>query len=261
MPPRRDRGPATRDGRGVEAQHDPCGSAGHAARGSRARRGSRPRSPVVAMSATAAVDHDVDVVDSPARPTSSGSVNAASAGPRRPRTTTSRIRLAASAARAPSAMSVAGQLVRVGGRGCAPRRARRCRCRRPRARSWSRGTSRSLALGVAVVPGDELGRRDECRAGPRPGTPSARSVAAPTRVDDRVVVLGQLVVAQVACRPRRRAGSGSRAASSIAANSLVTCLVCWWSGATPARTSPYGVGSRSKTSTSRSGCLSSSSAV
>src|SRR6185312_7281270 len=48
---------------------------------------------------------------------------------------------------------------------------------------------------------------------------------------------------------------------AILSNSRVTRLVLWWSGATPARTSPYGIGSRSKTLTRTPCWVSSSSAA
>ena len=37
---------------------------------------------------------------------------------------------------------------------------------------------------------------------------------------------------------------------AVLAKTRVTDLIFWWSGATPPRTSPYGVGRRSNTSTS-----------
>ena len=67
------------------------------------------------------------------------------------------------------------------------------------ARSAARGrTSSSWIVGVAVVPGDELGRRPRAAAGPRRGSRAACRSAAPYGVDDRVVQPREVLVREIA---------------------------------------------------------------
>ena len=106
-------------------------------------------------------------------------------------------------------------------------------------------------VGVAVVPGDELGGRPA--AGQVLAGDAERLVGLRAgRVDDRRVVLHQLGVRDVDARPRRCRRTGSRARSVCRSNVSSRRLISWWSGATPPRSSPHGVGSRSKRSISAS---------
>ena len=106
-----------------------------------------------------------------------------------------------------------------------------------------------LEVGVAVVPGDELGRR------PGAGQVLAGDAELPVglradRVDDRVVEPQRARRARRPGRPRRCRRSGSPGCAAIFSNARETALMFGWSGATPSRTSPHGVGSRSIMSTS-----------
>ena len=115
---------------------------------------------------------------------------------------------------------------------------------------------------VAVVPGDEL-RGGDAAGQVLAGDPEPAIARRAVRVDDRVVVREQLVVRDVARRPRRCRGSESPRSAAVFSNTRETDLIFGWSGATPARTSPHGVGSRSNISTSTfwSLCFSSRSAA
>ena len=106
-----------------------------------------------------------------------------------------------------------------------------------------------LEVGVAVVPGDERGR------GPRARQVLARDPEPPVglradRVDDRVVA-ARASSSCVTSRPtstlpkKRKPGR-----AAVRSNAFETALMFGWSGATPSRTSPHGVGSRSIRSTS-----------
>ena len=116
------------------------------------------------------------------------------------------------------------------------------------ARSPERSNSRLLEVGMAVVPGDEGGR------GPRAGQVLAGDAHPPVglgadRVDDRVVERSSsagLTSWPTSTLPKKRK-PGSFAVFS---NTRETALISGWSGATPRRTSPHGVGSRSIRSTS-----------
>ena len=105
-----------------------------------------------------------------------------------------------------------------------------------------------LEIGVAVVPGDER------RRGPRArqvlaGDPEPPVGLRADRVDDRVVERAQLLVrhGRADLDVAEEAKPGPRAVFS---NARETALMFSWSGATPSRTSPHGVGSRSIRSTS-----------
>ena len=118
-------------------------------------------------------------------------------------------------------------------------------------RSCERSNSSVLEVGVAVVPGDECGGR------PGAGQVLARDPQRPVGlradgVDDGVVELQQLVVRDdvpTSTLPKKR--KPGRAA--VFSNARETALMFSWSGATPRRTSPHGVGRRSITSTSTRG--------
>ena len=101
----------------------------------------------------------------------------------------------------------------------------------------------SARVRVAVVPGDELAWRRASRGGPRPGS----RAGCRRRCRPRRRPRGS---ARAAPRARRRSpsstppkkrkpGRAARSSSYI----RVTVLIFGWSGATPARTSPNGVGS------------------
>ena len=162
-------------------------------------------------------------------------------------------------------------------RGCRTRRSRRSRrpwCRSARAPPGQREHPRDvegdvavpdddralvrevelevLEVGVAVVPGNELGGR------PRPGQIFARDAraagrsASPLRRPPRRTrdASSSCVTSRpTSTLPRKR--KPGRAA--IFSNARDTVLSCGWSGATPSRTSPQGVGSRSIMSTSTPG--------
>ena len=170
---------------------------------------------------------------------SSGFVNAACAGPRRPSITISRQPGADD--RVDRGVGRVGrrELLVRSARASGRRRPRRSRSRpRPRARRRGR-TSMLLEVGMAVVPGDEHGR------GPRAGQVLAGDAEPPVglradRVDDGVVE-----------RARARRGLTSRPTSTlpkkrkpgsfaIFSNTRETALIFGWSGATPRRTRPHG---------------------
>ena len=109
-----------------------------------------------------------------------------------------------------------------------------------------------LEVGMAVVPGDELGR------GPRAGQVLAGDPEPPVGlradgVDDRVVQRSELGGADRLARRRRSRRTGTRARLAVFSKTRETALISGWSGATPRRTSPHGVGSRSIRSTCRAG--------
>ena len=102
---------------------------------------------------------------------------------------------------------------------------------------------------MAVVPGDERG------GGPRAGQILAGDPEPPVglradAVDDRVVGRDELVVREVAADLDVAEEAEARARAAILSNARETALMFGWSGATPSRTSPHGVGSRSIMSTS-----------
>ena len=105
-------------------------------------------------------------------------------------------------------------------------------------------------VGVAVVPADELGRG--MRAGQifagDPERPVRRRAG---RVDDRVVVLAQILARDVLAEGDVAEVAKARDCAAVFSYTRVTDLIFGWSGATPERTRPHGVGSRSIMSTSR----------
>ena len=116
------------------------------------------------------------------------------------------------------------------------------------ARSHGEVERELLEVGMAVVPGDELGGR------PRAGEVLAGNAQPPVglradRVDDRVVQRARAHRARRPRPPRRCRGSGSPGRAAIFSNARETSFSFGWSGATPSRTSPHGVGSRSIMST------------
>ena len=106
--------------------------------------------------------------------------------------------------------------------------------------SWKSGWP--LYQATNSVAGHEPGRSS-------PGMPMLPVGLGADRVDDRVVVLEQLAVQMsrpTSTLPRKR----KPGCSAIFSNARETDLIFGWSGATPSRTSPHGVGSRSIMSTS-----------
>ena len=106
-----------------------------------------------------------------------------------------------------------------------------------------------LEVGVAVVPGDELGRGPRARevlAGDARAV--GRSASRPRRPPRRTARSARRGVTSrpTSTLPRKR--KPGRAA--IFSKARDTVFSCGWSGATPSRTSPQGVGSRSIMSTS-----------
>ena len=124
----------------------------------------------------------------------------------------------------------------------------------------ARSRRRARARGRTRGPGSRGGRctrrrtrsRATSRGDPRPGSRAPVGLRA-ERVDDRVVALGELLVRDVAPDldvPEEPEAARGRA---IFSNARETALMFGWSGATPSRTSPHGVGSRSIRSTSTAG--------
>ena len=104
---------------------------------------------------------------------------------------------------------------------------------------------------VAVVPGDELG------GGPASGQVLARDPErlvglGAGRVDHGVVVAASAPACEMSTPtstfPKKRQPRPSVSRSNVSSSRLIS----WWSGATPPRRSPQGVGSRSKRSISTS---------
>ena len=117
-------------------------------------------------------------------------------------------------------------------------------------------------VGVGVVPGDELGRGMAAREAPRRRSrASGRSTCRRRRSPRGSARAGRrgMTSCPTSTLPKNR--KPSRAA--VFSYTRMTDLIFGWSGATPARTSPNGVGRRSNmsTSTSTSSCLSRCSAV
>ena len=208
----------------------------------------RPRSP--ASSSSSAGSTTTSAPASSPSSCSSVDVHAACTGPRRPSTTISRMpeaddrldrrRRSCRSARAP----------RGSARACGRRRARRFRSR-SRRRARRRGRTRA--------PGSRGGRCTRRRARWRPT--SRGDPRRGCRAGDRSARRRRR-------RPRRRATSSSWVTSrptstlprkrkpgrcAIFSNARETVLSFGWSGATPSRTSPQGVGSRSIMSTSTAG--------
>ena len=179
---------------------------------------------------------------------SSGFVNAACAGPRRPSITISlqagaddRVRSRPASCRSGASSSCVSESIRATSTATFP-------FPTTTARSPERSNDMLLEVGVAVVPGDEH------RRGPRAGQVLAGDVHPPVglradRVDDRVVERVQLGRADLRARRRRCRRTGSPGSFAIFSKTRETALISGWSGATPRRTSPHGVGSRSIMST------------
>ena len=182
---------------------------------------------------------------------SSGVVNAAWAGPRRPSTRISRIPEPRIAAIASSVVSVGS----ISSRG---------------EREHPGHVDRDVpvadddrALGGEVERDDPGSRGGRCtrrrtrspamsRAGPRRGCPSAGRPA-PRRRRRRRRRASSARRARRHGRPRRCRRSGSPGRCAIRSKARETDLILGWSGATPSRTRPHGVGSRSNMSTSTAG--------
>ena len=108
-------------------------------------------------------------------------------------------------------------------------------------RSWKSGWPLYQATNsvAAHEPGQVLARDAEPPVGLRAD-----------RVDDRVVEPRELVVLEVASDLDVAEEAEARARAAIFSKTRETALMFGWSGATPSRTSPQGVGSRSIMSTS-----------
>ena len=122
------------------------------------------------------------------------------------------------------------------------------------ARSCERSNSSSWKSGWPLYQATNCGR------GPRAGQVLAGDAEPPVglradRVDDRVVEPQQLVVRDVAADLDVAEEAEARAARAVFSNARETALMFSWSGATPRRTRPHGVGSRSIRSTSTGGSL------
>ena len=119
------------------------------------------------------------------------------------------------------------------------------RARRPRGRTRGRGSrgGRCTRRRTRWRPG--------CRAGPRPG---CRATCRSARRSRRRRPCSAPSARRARCRrptstlPKKRQPRASVCASKVSSRRLIS----WWSGATPARSSPHGVGSRSNRSISTS---------
>ena len=108
-----------------------------------------------------------------------------------------------------------------------------------------------LEIGMAVVPGDEL--RGRPRAGQVLAGDAEPAVGLRADgVDDGVVQAHEVLVVEVAA-DLDVAEEAEAGLSAIRSNARETVFSFGWSGATPSRTSPHGVGRRSIMSTSAGG--------
>ncbi len=181
---------------------------------------------------------------------SSVDVHAAWTGPRRPRTTISRMRDAQIASIARSVVSVGDSSSRVS---ASMRATSSATFPFPMttARSWERSNGSSWKSGwplyqaTSSVAAHEPGRSS-------PGIPSRRSVCEPT-----AYTTASYSDASSSCDTSRPTSTLPRkrkpGRAAIFSNAFDTVLSCGWSGATPSRTRPHGVGSRSIMSTSTVG--------